>query len=225
MDFSTLLNTVLEHLEGLGVKCTAAAGEPATEEALAAAEAAMKIRLPTEFREFYRDIGNGVTLFWESDSSDPTKPWGGFQVPALSALVEMYTGWRGLVLYSPEQAEKYGFPYTKDPALAKRTAARMWHWLPVFEHGNGDTICLDLGAPGCPVVFDQHDWMDGGSGANGHSLAPTWPAFLAGWARVCFQEPAHLDWPPCFRPGGGVNWEDEHFLSPFRVPGSAGPAA
>ncbi len=52
-----------------------------------------------------------------------------------------------MALYSPKAAEKYGFPYTKDPALAKITAARMWHWLPVIEEGNGDLICIDMSKP------------------------------------------------------------------------------
>jgi cell wall assembly regulator SMI1 len=181
----------------------------------------MNVRLPADLREFYQVIGDGLLLFWQSDPEDAQKPWGSLQVPELSALAEMCAGWRKLVLYSPEQAEKYGFTGTKDPALAKRTAARMWNWLPLIEQGNGDSICLDLGAPGCPVVFDKHDWMDGGSGDNGHLLAPNWRAFLRGWGSVCFQFRSY--WPWYFRPGGGMDWDNEEFRSPFRVPGLAEP--
>ena len=223
MDYPTLLETVIDHLEGLGVACTATARDPATDKALASAEARMNVRLPAELREFYRTVGDGFVLFWQSDPNDPQKPWGSLQVPSLSSLADGYSGWRGLVLYTPERAEEYGFPGTKDPALAKRTAARMWHWLPIIEEGNGDAICLDLGAPGCPVVFDRHDWMDGGSGDNGHPLAPNWRAFLMSWGRVCFQDPIHWTW--YFRPGGGVDWDGEPFRSPFRVAGLAEPGA
>jgi hypothetical protein len=177
----------------------------------------MKVHLPAELREFYQEIGDGFVLFWQSDPNDAEKPWGSLQVPTLSSLAEMYSGWRGLVLYTPEKADQYGFPYTKDPTLARRTAARMWHWLPIIDEGNGDTICLDLGDPGCPVVFDQHDWMDGGSGDNGHRLAPNLKAFLIDWGSVCFLHPIHWDW--CFRPGGGVDWDGEPFRNPFRVSG------
>jgi cell wall assembly regulator SMI1 len=189
MDYPSLLETVLGHLEELGVACTATASDPATDEALASAEARMKVRLPGELREFYQEIGDGFSLFWEADPCDHTKPWGSLQVPALAALTDLHAGWREMVLYSPEKAEEYGFPYTKDSALAKRTAARMWHWLPVIQDGNGDSICLDLGAPGWPVIFDRHDWKDGGSGENGHPLAPNWRAFLTRWGSVCFQPP------------------------------------
>jgi cell wall assembly regulator SMI1 len=223
MDYSNLLETVLGHLNGLEVTGTAATGEPVTHEALAAVEAEMKVRLPTELREFYLTVGDGFTLYWETDPDDPKKLWGSLRVPELAALAGMYSGWRGLVLYTPERAEEYGFPYTKDPTLAKRTAARMWHWLPVIEEPNGDAICLDLGAPGCPVVFDKHDWMDGGSGDNGHLLAPNWRAFLVSWGSVCFQDPIHWSW--YLRPGGGVDWSGEAFRNPFRVAGLAEPGA
>ncbi|WP_162671139.1 SMI1/KNR4 family protein [Gemmata massiliana] len=216
VDYPSLLETVLGHLEELGVTYLATSGELVTDEVLESAEASMKIRLPAELREFYQTVGDGFSFFWESDSGDPKTPWGSLPVPSLSSLVKMYTGWRGLVLYSPERAEEYGFPHTKDPALAKHTAARMWHWLPIIAEENGDAICLDLGAPGCPVVFDQHDWMDGGSGDNGHPLGANWREFLIGWGSVCFQMPKDLYWPWCFRPGG-VAWDGEHFHSRFRV--------
>src|SRR5690606_16890339 len=129
-----------------------------------------------------------------------------FEVPDLEYLASMYTGWRDFALYSPEKAENYGFPYTDDPALAKRTAARMWHWLPVIEMWNGDLFCLDLGEPSCPVIFNQHDWMDGGTGDNGRLMAENFRAFLVGWGSVCFQFPKPIYWPDCLLPSGGVAW-------------------
>lgn len=219
MDYISLLEAVCGRLDELGMDGSAPCGEFVTDEELSACEAQMGVRLPAELREFYQTIGDGLVLFWQSDPDDPQKPWGGLEVPSLASLVEMFRGWRGLVLYTPERAEEYGFPYTKDPTLAKRTAARMWHWLPVIAESNGDAICLDLGTTGCPVVFDRHDWMDGGSGENGHLLAPNWRAFLVDWGRVCFQQPDGLYWPRCILPGGGVAWDGEHFRNPFRVAG------
>jgi hypothetical protein len=222
MEYRAPLDIIRRHVERQGVGCTATSGKPASEKAVAATEAKMKLRLPAELRDFYRTVGNGYWMFWEADPNDSKQPFGGLQVPTLSSLAEMYRGWRGLALYTPELAEKYGFPYTKDPSLAKRTAARQWHWLPVIEEGS-DLICLDLGDASCPVIFHRHDWMDGGSGDDGHLLAPSWRSFLAGWGSVCFQFPAGLYWPSCFRPDGGVAWDSELFRSPFRVPGLAEP--
>lgn len=225
MDYHGLLAAVRRHVEWQGVACSVTCGKPAPEKAVAATEAKLKVRLPAELRAFYRTVGDGYSMFWEADPNDSKQPFGGLRVPTLSSLAELSDGWRGLALYTPEQAEKYGFPYTKDPALAKRTAARMWHWLPVIEEGNGDLICLDLSAPGCPVVFHRHDWMDGGTGDDGHPLAPNWSAFLTGWGGVCFQFPQGLYWPSCLLPGGRVAWDGKRFRSPFRVAGLAGPDA
>ena len=225
VDYRGILDAVRRHVEGQGVGCAVTSGKPASEKAVAAAEAKLKVRLPTELREFYRTVADGYAMFWEADPNDSKQPFGGLQVPKLSSLAEMYSGWRGMALYNPEQADKYGFPYTKDPALAKRTAARQWQWLPVIEEGNGDLICLDLSVPSGQVIFHKHDWLDGGTGYDGHPLAQSWRAFLASWGSVCFQDPNGLYWPSCFQSGGGVAWDGEQFRSPFRVPGLAEPGA
>jgi cell wall assembly regulator SMI1 len=217
MDYKSLFDTVRSHVVGQGAACEVRGGKLATEKALAKVEAEIKVRLPAELREFYRTMGNGFSLRWEASSDDNKAPFANFQVPTLKYLASMYTGWREMCLYSPAKAEKYGFPYTNDPALAKRTAARMWNWLPVIEEGNGDLICQDLSDPSCPVVFNQHDWLDGGTGDNGHLLAPNWPAFLIGWGSVCFQLPQSLYWPACFQPAGGVAWAGEEFREPYRI--------
>jgi len=97
----------------------------------------------------------------------------------------------------------------------------MWHWLPVIEEGNGDLICQDLNAPGCPVIFNQHDWLDGGTGNNGHVMASNWWKFLAGWGSVCFQLPQSMYWPSSFRAVGGIAWKGKQFRSPYRIAGLA----
>jgi len=221
MDCGKLFDTVQRHLGRHGVACEVVAGKRVTDKALTKAESKMKVRLPAELREFYQTVGDGFVFGWEADPDDLKKPFAGFVVPTLSDLASMYVGWRKMALYSPEDAEKYGFLHTQDSALAKRTAARMWHWLPLIEEGNGDQICQDLSDPSCPVIFNQHDWLDGGSGDNGHLLAPTWRGFLTAWGSVCFQFPKDLYWPACFLPGGGVAWAGEQFREPFRISGLA----
>jgi len=225
VDYRGILDAVRRHVERQKVDCAVTSGNPASEKAVAATEAKLKVRLPAELREFYRTVADGYAMFWQVDPNDAKQAFGCLQVPKLSSLAEMYSGWRGMALYNPEQAEKYGFPYTKDPALAKRTASRQWHWLPVIKEGNGDLICLDLSVSGGPVIFHKHDWLDGGTGNDGHPLASSWRAFLAGWGSVCFQFPDGLYWPPCFKPGGGVAWDSEQFRSPFRVVSLAEPNA
>jgi cell wall assembly regulator SMI1 len=221
MDYKSLFGSVRGHLQRLGVACEVRAGKAATEKAFAKAEGKINVQLPADLREFYQAVGDGFSLRWQADADDHKAPFANFQVPTLKYLASMYEGWRGMALYSPPEAEKYGFPYTKDPTLAKQTAARMWHWLPVIEEDNGDLICQDLSNPTCPVIFNQHDWLDGGTGDNGHLLAQSWRAFLTDWGSVCFQLPESLYWPSCFRAGGGVAWDGEQFRAPYRIEGLA----
>jgi cell wall assembly regulator SMI1 len=223
MGYKRLFDTVRRHVERLGVRCEVGAGKAATEKSVTKVEAKLGLRLPADFREFFQTVGDGFLFRWQANSDDCKAPYASLLIPTLKYLASMYTGWRQMALYSPEKAEQYGFPYTEDPALAKRTAARMWHWLPVMEEGNGDQICFDLSDPSCPVIFDRHDWFDGGTGDNGHLLAPSWREFLAGWGSVCFQFPRSLYWPSCFRAGGGVGWDGDQFSDPFRIAGLTEP--
>ena len=110
--------------------------------------------------------------------------------------------------------------FTKNPALAKQTALRMRKWMPFHDEGNGDGFCLDTAQDPAPVVFDEHDWMDGGTGENGHRLADSLLQFYTDWAQVCFQFPRSLWWPTVLSKSGvGVDWSGAEFRDPFRLPG------
>ncbi len=128
MDYRELLDAVRRHVKRLKVDCAVTSGKPASEKAVAAAEAKLNVRLPAELREFYRTVADGYAMFWQADANDSEQPFGGLRVPSLSSLAETYSGWRGMALYNPEQAEKYGFPYTKDPR---------WRSAPRPGSGNG----------------------------------------------------------------------------------------
>ncbi|MCX7666338.1 MAG: SMI1/KNR4 family protein [Gemmataceae bacterium] len=219
MQYPELFERVFVQLKQLGIEYSVTFGARVFPRQIRAIEKELSCRFPPEFREFYLTVGNGVILYWPANpDTDALGPWGVLIIPSLSSLMEINQRWRDIALYSPEKANEYGFPYTKDPALAKQTAARMWQWLPLIEHHNGDAIALDLGAVGCPVVFDQHDWFDGGTGDNGFPLAPNFKAFLWGWGSICFQEPLDCYWPRCFKPTGGVDWYGKFFDQKFCIP-------
>jgi cell wall assembly regulator SMI1 len=218
MDYRSLFQRVQSHLEGLQVKNSYSPGRHVIAcWDIWAAEDTMMRPLPDDLKQFYLAVGDGLCFRWEAESAEKYPPFANLQIPSLSFLASQYLEWRESVLYSPDETEEYSFPYTKNPELAKRTAARMWHWLPVLVEGNGDQICIDLSTPSCPVIFDRHDWMDGGSGDNGYLLAESWSFFLTRWAGVCFQFPKSLWWYSVLKPGGGVYWEGEDFRSPFII--------
>lgn len=217
MEYKDLFDTVRRRLDSLGVKYEIEAGKLASEKVLEKIEAKIQVQLPSKLRAFYQTVGDGFSFSWQSDADDLEQPFANLQIPTLKHLASLYSGWREMVLYSPEEAEKYGFPYTKDPALAKRTAARMWNWLPVIEEGNGDMFCLELNGDNCPVIFNKHDWLDGGTGDNGHPMASNWEKFLSDWASVCFQFPKSMYWPTCFRDHEGIDWNGDEFRDPYRI--------
>jgi SMI1 / KNR4 family (SUKH-1) len=223
MDYLQLFQRAQAHLKGLQVESSFYPGGHVIDWDLWAAKDTMKRPLPEDLRQFYLEVGNGLSFNWKAESAKQYPPFANVEVPSLWSLGRGYLEYQDGECYSPEKAEEYGFPYTKDRQLAKRTAARMWHWLPVFAEGNGDKICLDLSLPSCPVIFHKHDWHDGGSGDNGHLLAENWKAFLTRWASVCFQCPKSLWWVSAFKPGGGVSWEGEQFRASFRIEGLAEP--
>lgn len=214
MSFVHIIGEAITRLNELGIEVDAAAGQVTSERQLRAAEARMGIRLPQALGEFYREVGNGYAMFWQSEEA---RLWGGLSVPPLKELAGLLRDWKRISVYTPEAAEKYGFPYTKDPALAKRTAAKMRDWLPLIEEGNGDAICLDTGTPEGEVIFHAHAWMDGGTGDNGQLLATNLRDFVSGWASVCFQQPMDFDWPASLLSGGGVDWSGSRFRDPFRL--------
>ena len=135
-------------------------------------------------------------------------------------LLELVADHRHRQTYATEYDARYAYPHVKDPALARRTAERMRHWLGFHTEGNGDRFCVDTSLDPAPVVFDQHDWYDGGTGENGRRLADSLLQFFKDWAQVCFQSPRSLWWPSVFKKdGAGIDWSSAEFREPFRLPG------
>jgi hypothetical protein len=122
------------------------------------------------------------------------------------------------VSWLTEWRDDYEFAHVEDSALAKRTALKMRKWLPLWGIGNGDCLCLDASADPSPVLFNKHDWYDGGSGGNGHKIAESLIDFYSDWARVCFQFPSRLWWAGVFNKNGeGIDWASDEFREPFRL--------
>lgn len=173
--------------------------------------------LDPELLNFYHKGTNGLLFSWVAKESLDLQSIASVSLPNLKELVKHVESWKGILYYTPEQIEEYGFPHTDNPALAKQTAERMNNWVPLLGSGEADLICVDLGAPGCPVVYHKHDWMDGGTGENGTFMAANWTEFLESWSKVCFQDPFPKDWPEFFLPEGGIDWESDSFAEPFRL--------
>ncbi|HBO46106.1 MAG TPA: hypothetical protein DD670_19720 [Planctomycetaceae bacterium] len=85
-----------------------------------------------------------------------------------------------------EDARRNGFG--NDPGWA--AVIDDWpHWLPVFRFNTGDCLCVDIGRPAeQPIVFLEHDVMDGGPNLHGLRLASSLSDFVQQWAEAMFVE-------------------------------------
>lgn len=196
-----ILSDVAAHLERLRIKCKVVQPPVAKPAALARAEKKIGLPFPDQLKKFYLDSSDGLAFLWEHGED-----MGFLQIPNLRNLVKDFEGWKELVLWKDD----YDFPHTQDPKEAKKTYAAMKSWLPLIEVGGADGFCLDCASKRGAVVYHQHDWYDGGTGKNGHVLAPDLETFVARWAKVCFMSPTGLHWPSTFAKNG-VRWTGQYF--------------
>lgn len=214
MAYLELFEQVVAHVRRQGVKVTFKRGKPLTESTIDHARAKTLIPIPTSMAEFYAEVGDGMEFAWTT-KGDRT-PFANHEFPKLTdRVLESFEK----LSWKTEWKDDYDFQYTKNPALAKQTALKMRKWMPFHDEGNGDGFCLDTALDPAPVVFDQHDWYDGGSGENGHRLGESLLQFYTDWAQVCFQYPRSLWWPSVFnKTGVGIDWNSSEFHEPFRLP-------
>lgn len=213
MAYLELFQRVSHHVKAQGVKVIFKRGKSLSPSVIKRAQAKALIPIPQSMAEFYAEVGDGLAFGWTAKGD--TAPFASHDFPKLAAITLQSfdkINWRS------EWNDANDFRYTKDPKLAKRTAMRMRKWMPIHDEGNGDRFCLDTAIDPSRVVFDQHDWLDGGTGANGHLLGRSLLDFYTAWSKVCFQRPRSLWWPSVLKKaGGGVNWASEEFQEPFRL--------
>lgn len=213
MAYLELFERVAEHVRRQGVKVRITRGKPLETAALERAGAMSFIPIPTSLIELYAEIGDGFEFGWSSKGKRAP-----FANHDICKLEECAPKSLGDVNWRIEWRDDYEFPHVKDPVLAKRTALEMQKWLPFWDIGNGDSLCLDTSVEPSPVLYNQHDWFDGGSGENGHLIAKSLLDFYSEWAQVCFQFPQSLWWPGVLNKNGlGINWASDEFREPFRL--------
>jgi hypothetical protein len=191
MRLLTKLWPTLQFLERRDIAVALVISQPVKERKLKRFEEKAEVCLPHDVSAFYLEGSDGLYCYWETASE-----YGSFQIPSLQDLRQRLISWGNLELSLDDSS----FPYVDDEDLAKKTFARMAHWIPFS------------GA----VVFHQHDWMDGGTGENGAKMANGLLDFIWGWATVCFQRPTSLYWPDVLM-GDGVDWLSSAFNREFAV--------
>lgn len=213
MSYLPLFEQVVEFLEGSVAELEFKRGPAITREKLEQAQQKTGLPMPQSMIDFYFEVGDGLWFRWSSD--DESGPGGVFQFHSLDEYVEEAVSSSEYICELIDS--NYDFRFTDDPDLARRTIQRMRRWVPFHPEGNGDTFSLDTSLDPAPVVFNQHDWLDGGNGDNGHVMANSLLQFCKEWSRVCFQCPKNLWWPEVLQ-DGGVNWASDQFSDTFRLP-------
>jgi hypothetical protein len=209
LNIREIFDKVTLHLDGLGIRPQLSSNEPASAAELAEAEREIAGTLPRDLKSLYLEYANGFTFRWSVDDDfDNADERGCFELPDLPALIRYREPFRD------SWAESLDLSDIPNPDLAADTVSKMRRWLAFWEEPNGDQFCIDLGDG--KVVFNQHDWFDGGDGFNGHLAAGTFSEFVLSWSHVCFARPLGLYWPDTFS-AQGINWNAENFDERYMI--------
>lgn len=207
------IDSVAAHLARMGIKLHCKLNGKATGRDIDTAEKRFGISLPVSYVEFITQFSNGVELSWNTNGA----PFAGFKMSTLESSINGALGVRDWRFYDDAAARDYGFPYVDDSKLAIKTNRQMHNWIPFHAEENGDIFSINLNPDGFGnVIFDQHDWLDGGTGHNGYFMAPDLPSFIESWSAVCFSHPKCLWWKSVIG-ADGVNWNSNEFDDRFRV--------
>ncbi len=60
------------------------------------------------------------------------------------------------------------------------------NWIPIFSFPNGDYFCIDKHEDGNPIIFLEHDVMDGGPNVHGLKIALNFDDLVYKWSKVGF---------------------------------------
>lgn len=213
MAYLELFDRVISHVKKEGLKVTFKRGKPLSRAVIEKSRQRSVIPIPLSLAEFYQEVGDGMLLHWAAKGERAA-----FSRIQISKIGDCVISSLESIKWRTEWDDNYEFKFTKDPKLAKKTAIKMRRWLPLHGEGNGDYFCLDTASDPTPLVYDCHDWFDGGTGKNGHVLGATLLKFFEEWAQVCFQQPHTLWWPNVFKKSDhGINWRSKEFCDPFRL--------
>jgi hypothetical protein len=168
-------------------------------------EQAWGLPIPPSVRQFYLEVGNGLTFQWQADPDSPSGPFCSLNVPTLAGLGDGVEYLRML----NECLAGHDFRKSRDADAARRHYRRQLGFFP-FLRANADLLCIEVEGGQEVVVFHDHEWSFYPAGDSGVRLADSLIQFLRGWSEVAFVEPRKWWWPAVIG-AGGVIWSEEHF--------------
>ena len=210
------IDKVSSHLDAIGIKLECAINPSVPPREVEAAQKRLGLSFPEAYIQFVTNFSNGLQLSWDA-GDDEGASFARFEMATLESSIDGILGMRDWRFYDEAAAENYGFPYVDDSEAALLTNRQMHNWIPFHAEGNGDNFSINLNGDGFGnVIFDQHDWLDGGTGHNGFLIAVDFYNFFDSWAQVCFSQPSGLRWKSVIGENG-VDWSSDEFEDRFRL--------
>lgn len=200
MSYRRLFEQTRARLETRGIAVKLEFGPDVSPLTFEELQQASGLPIPQSLRQFYSEIGDGLTFHWSLNDNEATKTFCRLNIPTLTQLL---VGINYLQMLNDCLAD-HDFRET-----AHREYQRQLTYFP-FLTDNTDLICIEPTAGQEAVVFHDHEWSFYTTGDSGILLANSLKEFWHGWSEVGFVEPLEHWWPKTTGSAGTI-WSVEEF--------------
>jgi hypothetical protein len=212
MNLDALFDEVAEFLAERDTCVDRCDGRKLTRAELDDLENSVGLRLPTDYRQYLSDLGDGFSFQydWEGDFFS----WG------LSGIEDVLSAREGarvqLDALNTGRGADYGIP-AKTPEEFDRARKRL-QWLPIHDIGSGGYVfSLDTTETPSPVRYQDINYEAIEPIESSMIVASSLTDWILQWSRYCFSDPAPTGKPYYFttfaasRPGL-FDWAPQNFL-------------
>lgn len=169
-------------------------------------ERCLGFTFPECLREFYLQNAGSTSFNWtaRTESYGEECKIGGINILSPSMILHHYLEMNQMV----EEANLSKEELEKNPGI--QAMVRDWpHWIPAISFMNGDFFCMDKKDSMSPIVFLEHDVMDGGPYIHGLVIASNYGELFVAWSQIGFAE--INDWSQ-YIGNKGLDVNDDVFL-------------
>ncbi|MFW5720742.1 MAG: SMI1/KNR4 family protein [Candidatus Dojkabacteria bacterium] len=140
-------------------------------------------RFPESLRSLYTNQAGCVKFSWSSVEelfgSQCNK--GFFKLASPTEIRMRYEDMKGVVEEYKDDADELN---ENEGAQALVTDWR--HWIPIMFFPNGDAFCIETRENNYPIVFLEHDVIDGGPNLHGLKIAKNTEDLIDKWSKLFF---------------------------------------
>ena len=203
--YRKLFETTAARLSTAGIAAHFSHGAPVTSAQIHRCEDECGVPMPSTLRQFYLDVGDGLTFHWTIDPSNASLPFCQLNVPSIAELKSAIA----YLLMLNECLVDDDFHKAQEQTLARIHYQRQKVLYP-FLKCNADVLCIETIGENQAVVFHDHEWSSYVHGDSGTLIARSLAEFWHGWSTVAFVEPKDFWWPGT-QNAFGTEWSVERF--------------